>query len=192
MSTAVDELVIQRSLNVDMLDTIGDGWTVYGRAVPYGVPQRVSDDGHAYYLEQFERGAFRNSAKTNGRGVRFLAGHDRDIDVSLLGRCVEVREESDGLYTAFRIFRDHPLAEQARSGELTKWSVGALVKTSQKTAGVVLRTWCVLDHVAATPSPQYAGAGVLYTREAVMPRQTPMLDAARARLDALRRGRDHG
>ena len=183
------ELVIQRALPVDMLDTIGDGWTVYGRVLPYGSPQRVSDDGKTFYREQFEPGAFRNSVKAGGRGVRFLAGHDHDIDRSLLGRCVEVAEQPDGLYTAFRIYRDHPLAEQARSGELTKWSVGALVKASRRDGDLVVRTWCVLDHVAATAVPQYAGAGVLYTREHVIPEPTPNRDALKARVAALRANR---
>lgn len=182
------ELVIHRAIAVDMLDTVpGDGWTVYGRAVPYGIPQRVSDDGRTFYREQFAEASFRNSAKAGGRGVRFLAGHERDIDVSLLGRCVEVREERDGLYTAFRIYRDHPDAEAARSGELTRWSIGALVKQSQQIApDLVMRTWCVLDHVAATRSPQYADAGVLYTREHVIPEPTPRRDALAANLERLR------
>lgn len=185
----MSELVIARSLPVDVLDTIGDGWTVYGRVVPYGVTQTVSDDGKKFYKERFECGAFQNSAKNRGRGVRFLAGHNRDIDMSLIGRCVEVRELDDGLYTAFRIFRDHPLAEEARSGELTKWSVGALVKRTHDDAGVQVRTWCVLDHVAATAVPQYEGAGVLYARESVIPEPTPIRDALRAKLDQLRADR---
>ena len=96
-------------------------------------------------------------------------------------------ERDDGLYTSFRINRDHPDAEAARSGELTRWSVSARVYRSRRQTRdgrlVVFREACGLSHVAATASPQYERAGVLVAREHVTvtedPR-TPRLDALRA------------
>ena len=53
---------------------------------------------------------------------------------------------------------------------------------------VRIREMAGLNHVAATASPQYAGAGVLVAREheLITPDPTPVRDALRARLDALR------
>lgn len=186
------ELLIERA--VPALEPVGDGWTVFGRAVPYGVDQRVSDDGTSYYLERFAPGAFQRDALKGGRWVNLMVGHRGDDGDRYIGRCVELSEHADGLYAGFRIHREHPLAEQARSGELTGWSVSARVyRTRQERAAdggrLLVRELCGLSHVAATTSPQYAGAGVLVARdhEVLGPTAAPNRDALRARLDALRR-----
>src|SRR5262245_40027519 len=55
-SDVMTELIIERSAAA--LEPVGDGWTVYGRAVPYGLESRVSDDGRKFYFEEFQPGAF--------------------------------------------------------------------------------------------------------------------------------------
>lgn len=181
------ELVISRALPVDALEPIGDGWTVYGLAVPYGRAQRVTDNGKAHYLEEFAAGAFNRDVRKGGRWVNLMLGHSGDEGDRYLGRCVALEEHDDGLYPTFRIDRTHPFAEQARSGELRNWSVSARVYRTQKVRRrgeeITLRELCGLSHVAATPSPQYAGAGVLVARdhEISEPISTPRLDALRAR-----------
>lgn len=188
----MSELIIVRSLTDHALEPVGDGWTVEGRAVPYGVDQKVSDDGKTHYLERFVPGAFARDATKGGRWVNLYVGHSGDDGDRWLGRCVALREEDDGLYTAFRINRSHPLAEEARSGDLRGWSVGARVYRTrlERTAGqeVRVREMCGLNHVAATASPQYAGAGVLVARdhETIGPPATPLLDELRARRAKLR------
>ena len=188
----MSELIIERALPVT-LEPTGDGWTLYGRAVPYEHPEHVTDDGREYYWEQFGQGAFSKDVQKGGRWVNLMVGHQGDEGDRYLGRCVGIQEVPQGLDLAFRIDRTHPLAEEARSGELVHWSVSAHVYRSRQVRldgrDVLVREACGLSHVAATASPQYQGAGVLVAREHELvdgrPR-TPLLDAARARLERLR------
>jgi HK97 family phage prohead protease len=182
----VSELLISRALPVDALEPVGDGWTVYGLAVPYGKEQRVTDDGGAtWYGEMFAPHAFARDVTKGGRWINLMLGHTGDDGDRYLGRCVALTETDVGLFPSFRIDRSHPAAEAARAGELTKWSVSARVYRTRETmrAGgkLVVRELCGLSHVAATASPQYAGAGVLVARdhERILPNPTPRLDALR-------------
>ena len=188
----MSELVISRALPDNAVEPTGDGWTLYGRAVPYGADQRVSDDGgRTWYVERFAHGAFTRDTVAGGRWVNLFVGHGGDEGARYLGRCVELDEKADGLYAAFRINRSHPLAEAARSGELTGWSVSARVYRTRADGAALIRESRGLSHVAATASPQYAGAGVLVAREheVVGVMATPRADAARKALEVLRAGR---
>lgn len=189
----MSELIIERAATP--LETTGDGWTVEGLAVPYDVPHEVSDDGGAStYWEAFAHGAYTRDAAKGGRWVNLMVGHTGDEGDRYLGRCVSIREERAGLMCAFRIDRSHPQAEQARAGELTGWSVSTRVYRSRANvdyAGrrVTVREVCGLSHVAATPTPQYAGAGVMVARDhelIVAPSGTPRADAVREYLAGLR------
>jgi HK97 family phage prohead protease len=182
----MSELTIERELPAGALEPVGDGWTVHGMAVPYERDQRVTDDGLTFYVERFARRAFERDVAKGGRWVNLFLGHKGDEGDRWLGRCVELLEMDDGLYSSFRINRDHPQAEAARSGELTGWSVSAAVyRTRRESVGgmdVLTREVCGLSHIAATASPQYAGAGVLVAREhieTVVTTSTPRLDALR-------------
>ena len=187
------ELLIERA--APALEPIGDGWTVFGQAVPYGVESRVTDDGGlTFYTEVFEPGSFARDVTKGGRWVNLMVGHHGDDGDRFLGRCVGLEERGDGLYGSFRVDRSHPQAEAARAGELTGWSVSARVYRSREESDAlgqrrVRREACGLSHVAATASPQYAGAGVLVAREhtlIVAPSGTPRLDALRAWRDSIR------
>lgn len=186
------ELTIERSLT-GTLEPIGDGWTLHGLAVPYERDQEVSDKGGPAYLERFAAGAFSRDVAKGGRWVNLMVGHAGDDGDRYLGRCVGMAETAAGLELDFRINRDHPLAEEARSGELTGWSVGARVYRSRedRVGGRrrVIRETLGLNHVAATASPQYAGAGVLVARdhELIGVEPTPLLDELRARQARLTR-----
>jgi len=187
------ELIIDRS--AAPLEPVGDGWTVDGLAVPYDVPQEVSDDGKTTYWEAFAHGAYSRDAAKGGLWVNLMVGHSGDEGDRYLGRCIGLREERAGLMCSFRINRSHPQAEAARSGELTGWSVSTRVYRSRvgvDYAGrkVTVRELCGLSHVAATPVPQYAGAGVMVARDhevITAPPTTPRRDELRAYLDGLAR-----
>lgn len=188
----MSELTIERTLPTGALEPVGDGWTVYGLAVPYDREQRVTDDGMTFYLERFAAGAFDRDIAKGGRWVNLFLGHKGDEGDRYLGRCVALEQRPDGLYPSFRINRDHPQAEAARSGDLTKWSVSARVYRSRREVkpgglDVLVREACGLSHVAATASPQYEGAGVLVAREhelVTVTTATPRLDAARKWIEA--------
>jgi len=189
----MSELLIERSLAADVLEPVGDGWTLHGLAVPYDRDQVVSDDGgKTTYLERFAAGAFARDAAKGGRWVNLFVGHRGDDGDRFLGRCVGMAEASDGLYVDFRLNRAHPLAEEARSGELQGWSVGAKIFRTRedRAAGRErrVRELAGLNHVAATPQPQYAGAGVLVAREheVIGQEPTPVLDELRAWRESMR------
>lgn len=180
------ELMICRALPSDTIEPVGDGWTVAGLAVPYGIPQRVSDDGKTFYREGFASGSFGRDATKGGRWVNLYLGHRGDNGDRWLGRCIGLEDQPGGLWATFRINRDHTMAEAARSGELTGWSVSAHVYRSREGSDadgpIMWREVCGLDHVAATARPQYAGAGVQVAREHVIEAPTrPRLDALRSR-----------
>ena len=126
----MSELIIDRA--AAPLEAVGDGWTVEGLAVPYDVPQQVSDDGGATtYWEAFTHGAYSRDAAKGGRWVNLMVGHHGDDGDRYLGRCVAIREERAGLVCAFRLDRSHPLADEARAGELRGWSVSSRVYRSR-------------------------------------------------------------
>lgn len=179
------ELIINRELPIE-LEPIGDGWTVYGLAVPYNREQSVSDDGKTFYLESFAGQSFSRDVVKGGRWVNLMLGHQGDDGDRYLGRCVGLEEMPDGLYPTFRLNRAHPDAEAARAGELTGWSVSANVyRTHEVMRGNVavrIRQVCGLRHVAATRAPQYHGAGVIVARDHEITTETltPRLDRLRA------------
>jgi HK97 family phage prohead protease len=189
----MSELIIERDYEVTDLDVgRGDGWSLYGRIVPFGHRQQVRDtaDGPTY-LERFDPRAFDRDVAKGGRWVNLRVGHHGADYDAFLGRCLGLEALPGGLYGTFRIEeRDHPLADAARAGELRSWSVGTKVFRSRKVTDpdgkpVVDRELCAINHVAATASPQYAGAGVLLVRDHQMIEQpAPRFDRVRAQLAA--------
>jgi HK97 family phage prohead protease len=161
---------------------------VGGLAIPYGLEQTVTDDGGVtLYFEEVAPGSFARDVTKGGRWVNLMVGHAGDDGERFLGRCVQLEDREDGLWPWFRLDREHPRAEEARSGELTGWSVAARVYRSREvrrgSRTVLVREQLGLSHVAATPRPQYAGAGVAIAREhkLVPAEATPNLDRWRAR-----------
>jgi HK97 family phage prohead protease len=110
----------------------GDGRTVVGIAVPYGVPKRIDDQ----LVEQFARGAFADqlehahrAAAPGGRPsyrVHFAREHVQQGG-TVIGKAVEIREDGGGLFTALRVSKT-PAGEEAlaliEDGVLDELSVG--------------------------------------------------------------------
>lgn len=194
------ELMIERDFDPAELEVQrGDGWTLFGRIVALARRQEVRDHpDQATYLERFAVDSFDRDVAKGGRWVNLRVGHHGPDHDAYLGRCIGLEARTDGLYGTFRLDREHPLADAARSGELRGWSVGAKVFRSRRSvdpdgATVTDRLLCAINHVAATPSPQYAGAGVLLVRDHQLvddtPAGTPLRDALQARLRAERAAR---
>lgn len=193
------ELMIERDFDPAELQVQrGDGWTLFGRIVALGRRQEVRDTADQEpYLERFAPDSFDRDVAKGGRWVNLRVGHHGPDHDAYLGRCLALQAEADGLYGTFRLDREHPLADAARSGELTGWSVGAKVFRSRRILdrdglAVTERLLCAINHVAATPAPQYAGAGVLVVRDHQWvdePQGTPLRDALAARLRAERAAR---
>ena len=194
------ELIIERAFDPGELEVQrGDGWTLFGRIVELGRRELVRDSADQEpYLERFAPDAFDRDVAKGGRWVNLRVGHYGPDHDAYLGRCLTLEARTDGLYGTFRLDREHPLADAARSGELTGWSVGAKVFRSRRSLDpdgkpVVDRLLCAINHVAATPAPQHAGAGVLVVRDHQLvddtPPGTPLRDALQARLRASRSAR---
>lgn len=99
----------------------GDGRTIEGLAVPYGVRQRITPD----LVESFARGAF-NAQLTAAHRVKFARDHPV-LGGTIIGRAVELRDDTAGLWGAWRVSAtqagDEAL-ELARDGVLDELSVG--------------------------------------------------------------------
>ena len=137
----------------------GDGRTIHGIVVPYGVTARVRDGG-APYKESFQRGAFAKTLSERRSPVKLLSQHDPHNPI---GRAVDLQERSDGLYGAFRVSNTRAANDQlelARDGVLDSFSVGFSPVKDIKRDGVTVRTEVALREVSLVTFPAYEGAMV--------------------------------
>ena len=172
------------------LHASGDGRTIEGRAVPYGVIASVVDPGRGpSYREGFAAGAFRRVAKAASRIL--LRYEHRDDLMSVIGPAEDLEEREDGLYGSWRATGapgDHALA-LIEAGVLTGLSVGfvPLRRDRAEADGVIWRRSCHLEEVSLTMSPAYAESRVLAVRhelppELELPARDTALDERLARL----------
>lgn len=167
------------------LRSSGDGRTLFGRAVPYGV---IADIGK--FRERFQPGVFSRQVGSGQVGqVKLYDAHTIRLDGQHpIGRTTSLREQPDGLYGEWHLF-DTSRAEDAlklvRAGEVTGLSVGFKASgggTRKADDGVLDRISAHLDHVALTHEPAYPDAQVLGVRSA---EQLGRRDAERERLRAV-------
>jgi HK97 family phage prohead protease len=147
----------------------GDGRTLVGPLLPWGVEARVVDRGR-HVVETFQRGAL---ADVDPARVPLTATHPRDNQTLPIGRTVELEERADAAWGAWRVSKTalgDEVLELARDGVPLGLSVGFLEvpggsrwSTDRKR---VTRTRAALDHVAVVRVPAYAGAGVQGVRAA--------------------------
>ena len=162
--------------------TAGDGRTVCGICVPYGVVQRIN----ANLSEVFIRGAFSNVVRASHR-VKFLVGHD--ASALPIGRATLLREDEHGLYGEFRISdteRGSEVLTLIRDGALSELSIGfSPLKDKRRQDGVVERQLAHLAEVSAVTFGAYGqAAAVVGVRDQS---RTPNLDALAEVLKDLRR-----
>jgi uncharacterized protein len=146
----------------------GDGRTLHGPVLPWGVEARVVDAGRLV-TETFERGAL---AGTDPARVPLTATHPRDAGTLPIGVTVELHDLADALHGAWRVsattLGDEVLA-LARDGVPLGLSIGfeEVPGGSRWSADRqrVTRTRAALDHIAVVRVPAYVGAGVAGVRE---------------------------
>jgi uncharacterized protein len=146
----------------------GDGRTLHGPLLPWGVEARVLDRGRLV-AETFERGALEG---TDPGKVPLCALHPKDAGTLPIGVTVELEERDDAAWGAWRVSRtavgDEVLA-LAADGVPLGLSVGfAEVPGGSRWSpdrSRVTRTRAALDHVAVVRVPAYAGAGVVGVRQ---------------------------
>ena len=147
----------------------GDGRTLVGPLLPYGVEARVLDRGRLV-VETFARGAL---ADVDPARVPLTASHPRDAQQLPIGVTVELRDEPDALHGAWHV-SDTAIGNEvlalARDGVPLGLSVGFLEVPGGSRWSAdrrrVTRTRAALDHVAVVRVPAYAGAEVVGVRGA--------------------------
>jgi HK97 family phage prohead protease len=156
----------------------GDGRTLVGPVLPWGVEARVVDAGRLV-TETFERGALDGTDPTR---VPLTATHPRDAGTLPIGVTIELRDEADAAHGAWRV-SDTMLGNEvlalARDGVPLGLSIGfeEVPGGSRWSADRqrVTRVRATLDHIAIVRVPAYAGAGVVGVREGTRGRPTPLL-----------------
>lgn len=138
------------------LRTKGDGRTIYGIVVPYGVPSRID----SRLTEQFARGAFNHQLNAPNR-VRFAREH-LVLGGTLIGAAKMLRDDAKGLYGEFRVSRT-PIGDETlelvKDGVLTQLSVGFRERGAGASArlpgGIVERRKADLFEVASVLEGAY-------------------------------------
>jgi uncharacterized protein len=155
----------------------GDGRTLHGPVLPWGIEARVVDAGRLV-TETFERGAL---AGTDPARVPLTATHPRDAGTLPIGVMVELEERADAAHGAWHVsdtMIGNEVLALARDGVPLGLSVGfAEVPGGSRWSADrqrVTRTRAALDHVAVVRVPAYQGAGVGGVRRRVAP-TTPVL-----------------
>jgi phage head maturation protease len=175
-----------------------DGRTVEGLMVPWNTPASVTERDETgklvTYDEAFMSTSFdRMQAAARKRGnwgwIALNLDHDESLDARV-GFATEVDVRSDGAYGTFTLYRGPQLdkvrsmIEESHRGMSIEFVDVAAPRVN---GGLTVRTQVHVRHVAVTPVPVYAGAGVLAVRhEDELPLSTPALDEVRAFLDGLK------
>jgi HK97 family phage prohead protease len=156
----------------------GDGRTLVGPVVPWGVEARVLDRGRLV-TETFQRGAL---AGNDPARVPLTARHPRDAETLPIGRTVELEERADAAWGAWRVSRvplGDEVLELARDGVPLGLSVGFIEVAGGSRWSPdrrrVTRTRAQLDHIAIVRKPAYIGAEVAAVRSADELRGLPLL-----------------
>lgn len=149
----------------------GSGREVYGLAVPYGVTIRLHEAGRDI-TEVFEFGAFARSIQERGHKVKLLVAHDRRK--LAVGKATELREERDGLHTAFEVAKTRDgdeLLELVSAGVVDSFSIGFSPVRDRWKGDHVVRLEAALREVSAVNFPAYEGAQIAGVRSRlVIPR----------------------
>jgi uncharacterized protein len=153
----------------------GDGRTLHGPVLPWGVEARVVDAGRLV-TETFERCAL---AGTDPGRVPLTATHPRDAGTLPIGVMVEFEERADAAHGAWHVSKTalgDEVIELARDGVPLGLSIGfAEVPGGSRWSADrqrVTRVRATLDHIAVVRVPAYAGAGVVGVRSGMSGRPT--------------------
>jgi uncharacterized protein len=155
----------------------GDGRTLVGALLPWGVPARVVDQGRLV-TETFTRGALEGN---NPGRVPLTATHPRDAGTLPIGVTLAIEDRSDAAWGEWRVsdtLLGNEVLALARDGVPLGLSVGFMEVPGGSRWSAdrqrVTRTRAELDHVAVVRVPAYQGAGVVGVRSHAG-RPTPVL-----------------
>jgi uncharacterized protein len=163
----------------------GDGRTLHGPLLPWGVEARVVDRGRLV-IETFERGALQG---TEVARVPLMRTHPRDPGTLPIGVTVELEERDDAAWGAWHISdteAGNEVLALARDAVPLSLSVGfAEVPGGSRWSPDrrrVTRTRATLDHIAVVRVGAYRGAAVVGVRASGRPAAgVPLATLARLR-----------
>jgi HK97 family phage prohead protease len=163
----------------------GDGRTLVGPLLPWGVTAQVVDRGRLVE-ETFQRGALNDADP--GR-VPLTATHPRDPGTLPIGRTLAIDDRADAAWGAWRVSKTalgDEVLELARDGVPLGLSIGFMEVPGgsvwSQDRKRVTRTRAALDHVAVVRVPAYHGAGVVGVRSGEqLLANAPLLTLARLR-----------
>lgn len=191
--------VVRRALELDdlVIERSSAGRTVVARALTYGVPYRVSDDGgRSTYNEIWRSGVFDKSLTQRSGRIPLMITHDRR---SLpVGATLGAEPDTGAFIFRAKISntRDGDDAlELIHDGALTGVSVGArLLNNRSVDRSTVERVEAALNEISLTPFAQMSDGQILAVRadievEVVVTDEaaTPHLTEAQAYLESLTR-----
>jgi phage head maturation protease len=134
----------------------GDGRTLHGRLLPYGIEAEVLDRGRMV-VETFERGAL---ADADPARVPLTARHPVDAQQLPIGVTVELEERADAAWGAWRVSKTalgDEVIELARDGVPLGLSIGFIEVAGGSRWSAdrrrVARVRAQLDHVAVVRVP---------------------------------------
>jgi HK97 family phage prohead protease len=181
-----------RFIPTDGFSLRDDGRSLEGVIVPYDqvatVVEPDADGKLVKYQEQFLRGSLARMAQGfKHRGaldVPLLLGHNESLGATI-GFATGMQDREDGAWATFRIYDDANLAKiQSMLREShTGLSIAFRDTRPPKLVnGVISRVQVFVGHVAATPVPAYAGAGITAIRSQDQNQEAPRpaLEAVRA------------
>lgn len=160
---------------------------IEGRAVPYGVPEWVSDDGITRYQEEWAFGSLARYEEPAMAGrVKLNYTHDDSLLRNWIGRTKHFEQKPDGMYGEWKV-------DETELGDLILFKVDDLqlrglsiaakpLKTVERD-GITVRALAYLAHVALVEEPAFSGAQVLAMRER---REVPAGPTPAERIAALR------
>lgn len=137
----------------------GDGRTIVGIAVPYGLPQRIDER----LVEQFARGAFNAQIRSAAR-VQFAREH-QTLGGTLIGRATLLRDDTAGLYGEWRVSATaagEETLELVRDGVLDELSIGFREGQNRRLRdGTIERVTAHLTEVAVVREGAYGRGAVV-------------------------------
>jgi HK97 family phage prohead protease len=171
----------------------GDGRTIFGIAVPYGVPAKIPHEG---IVERFAYGAFAKQVRSGvPTRVPFTRGHV-DTGGSVIGITRLLREDPAGLYGEWEVARTRDgedALELYKMGLYRNLSIGFDEGHNRQVGGIVERVTSTLREVAMVLKGAYGELAMAQGLRSmpVEPYEpepsTPNLDQARKLLASLPR-----
>jgi phage head maturation protease len=177
--------ILTRSYTADLhVRDDGDGRTLHGALLPWGVEARVREGGRIV-TEVFERGAL---ADVKPELVPLTARHPTDAQQLPIGVTVSIEERADAAWGSWHVSKTalgDEVLELARDNVPLALSIGFMEVAGGSRwthdRSRVTRTRAGLDHVAIVRKGAYVGAAVAAVRGLEVASPTPLLDLARRR-----------